>query len=287
MDEKITIKVEEKVSKEDMNYLQKSFRAYNKKYVNTDVKSLKVFALDENNNVIGGVNGILVWGWLNIDKHWVDKRYRGKGLGKKLLFKIQNEALKKYITKASLQTIVKDTVPFYKKLGYEIDGILEDRPHGNNCYFLKNEFIKKRPIIKSSKFHISTNKEKEDVYYKILYKKIEKDYEECLGDIPFKLVKVFARKDNKIIGGLSGYIGWNWFYISILWVDESYRKMGLGKKILKEAEKEALDFGVDKAFLGTTEFQAKDFYQNNGYEIFCTRNNLPPGYKNFSMKKYL
>lgn len=96
-------------------------------------------------------------------------------------------------------------------------------------------------------------------------------------------------RDNhhQIIGGLTGYIGWDWLYVSILWVNENYRGHKLGNRLLQKTEREALDFGVTKAFLGTTEFQAREFYEKNGYEIFSVQEDLPPGYKNFEMKKYL
>ena len=41
-----------------------------------------------------------------------------------------------------------------------------------------------------------------------------------------------------IIGGLLGGTYWGWMYVDILWVKEEYRKMGIGSKLLAEAERE-------------------------------------------------
>ncbi len=40
----------------------------------------------------------------------------------------------------------------------------------------------------------------------------------------FNRVAVFVRNDNdEILGGVSGYLNWNWLQISLLWVEESLR----------------------------------------------------------------
>jgi len=61
-----------------------------------------------------------------------------------------------------------------------------------------------------------------------------------------KLLAIFIKDtDNKIIGGLFGETYWGWFYIDRFWINEKYRRQGLGSKILKSAEEEALRGGVN------------------------------------------
>lgn len=103
-----------------------------------------------------------------------------------------------------------------------------------------------------------------------------------------KLLAVFIKDtDNKIIGGLLGETYWGWFYIDRFWINEKYRRQGLGSKILKSAEEEALIRGCKYSHLDTHDFQTVDFYKKNGYEIVSELKDLPKGHSKFLMKKCL
>lgn len=64
-------------------------------------------------------------------------------------------------------------------------------------------------------------------------------------------------------------------YVDLLWIDERYRKKGLGTKLLTEVETKAKEKGCHLIHLDTFDFQAKDFYLKNGYEIFGTIEDCP------------
>lgn len=63
---------------------------------------------------------------------------------------------------------------------------------------------------------------------------------------------------------------WNVAYIDTLLVDEKYRDKGLGSKILAEVEKTAIEKGCYLIHLGIFDFQTKEFYEKQGYELFGT-----------------
>ena len=103
-----------------------------------------------------------------------------------------------------------------------------------------------------------------------------------------KILNVIIKdNNNNILGGLLGGTYWGWLYIDRLWIDEKYRKNGLGTKILEIAEKEAKKRGCKFAHLDTHDFQAVDFYIKKGYEIISRLNDLPKGYNKYLMKKIL
>lgn len=122
---------------------------------------------------------------------------------------------------------------------------------------------------------------------------VEKIVEYNLSKIPLKQEtpflwtnRVVEDEDGEIIAGiLSKMYCWNCLYIDVLWVKEEYRKEGLGTKILKEIEKTAKDKGCYLVHLDTFDFQAKDFYIKQGYEIFGTLDDCPQGHKRYYMKK--
>ena len=53
------------------------------------------------------------------------------------------------------------------------------------------------------------------------------------GHTPIHIVEYDA--NGNVIGGILGGTYWGWLYIDILWVDENYRRKGIGASLLQEA----------------------------------------------------
>ncbi len=52
----------------------------------------------------------------------------------------------------------------------------------------------------------------------------------------FQNCHVILKQDETIIGGAIGHIAYDWYFLDDLWVEESYRKQGLGTKLIKKIE---------------------------------------------------
>ena len=76
-------------------------------------------------------------------------------------------------------------------------------------------------------------------------------------------------------------------FISVLFVEEQYRGKGLGTLLLQHAEQKAKAMGIRIIHLDTFDFQAKDFYVRQGYEIFGVLDDCPKGHKRYYLKKNL
>ena len=99
-------------------------------------------------------------------------------------------------------------------------------------------------------------------------------------------VAVFARiDDDDFIGAISGEVFWGWLYIDLLWVHEDWRKQGVGSELMRHIEERGDDFDVIGYHLGTTSFQALDFYRKCGYEVWGQLENFPPGFRSYSLYK--
>jgi GNAT superfamily N-acetyltransferase len=108
------------------------------------------------------------------------------------------------------------------------------------------------------------------------------------GEGNFQQLAIFLRDAGAhLAGGLIGSTYWQWLYIDILWIDETWRGQGYGHALLEAAEQEAVRRGCKYAFLDTFSFQAPEFYQQRGYVIFGELPNFPPGYSRFFLKKEL
>ncbi|MEM8982178.1 MAG: GNAT family N-acetyltransferase [Pseudomonadota bacterium] len=101
-------------------------------------------------------------------------------------------------------------------------------------------------------------------------------------------VGVFVRDDaGRIRGGATGQIAWDWLHVELLWVDDGLRNDGIGSRLLAQIERMALSRGVYRFRLSTASFQAREFYQKQGYEVFAILEDSPPGHTDYSMKKII
>ncbi|MGD9094018.1 MAG: GNAT family N-acetyltransferase [Anaerolineales bacterium] len=108
------------------------------------------------------------------------------------------------------------------------------------------------------------------------------------GDNKFqRLCFVLKGPDQEIVGGVLGETYWEWFYLDLLWVKDELRGRGYGHRLLTIAENEARQRGAKNAYLDTFSFQAPDFYQQHGYQVFGELPDFPPGYHRYFMKKQL
>lgn len=80
---------------------------------------------------------------------------------------------------------------------------------------------------------------------------------------------------------------WNIMYIDVLYVDDIHRGKGYGKLLLDKAESNAKHSGGYMAHLDTFDWQAKDFYEHCGYQVFGVLENCPRGHTRYFMKKDL
>lgn len=70
---------------------------------------------------------------------------------------------------------------------------------------------------------------------------------------------------------------WNGMEIQTLWVEESIRKLGWGRKLMLAAEAEALKRGCTLAYTNTFTWQAPQFYEKLGYTLYGKLENFPAG----------
>lgn len=144
-------------------------------------------------------------------------------------------------------------------------------------------------------YKIIVEQEKNDQFFEFMQKKI-REYNDLSS--PFhraarkpgaiQTVNIIIESSTKEwVGGLTAEIYWNWLEIKYFWLHEDHRKKGMGTRLLKEAEKHALSQGCQKAFLTTYEFQARTFYERNGYEVAGRLEDYPPGSTFYWMTKTL
>jgi len=88
-------------------------------------------AYEDNEFFVGGLTADVLWDWIYIDKLWVDKNYRGRGIGKKLMDKAEEYVISQSMTGLWLWTQSWQAPKFYEQLGYKEFTRFSDFPKGH------------------------------------------------------------------------------------------------------------------------------------------------------------
>lgn len=106
---------------------------------------------------------------------------------------------------------------------------------------------------------------------------------DCINE-PLELTLI---EEGKIIGGLLARSIWGTLQIQFLAIDERYQHQGLGKKLMLEAERIAVKRKCRYIAVDTFSFQAPEFYQSLGYQIFAKEEDFPQGFSRYYLRKTL
>ena len=100
-----------------------------------------------------------------------------------------------------------------------------------------------------------------------------------------QLAVVARRGGDEIVGGLLAHTNWNWLFIAQLWVTDAARGQGIGARLLRAAESEAVRRGCRHAHVDTFSFQARPFYERQGYSVFGELADYPLGHTRYFLQK--
>jgi GNAT superfamily N-acetyltransferase len=136
-----TITFTDKPTAEDVGVLSQGLHRFGEAiFGSTWARSIAFYLRDAEGRIVGGVYGNYgSYNWLYVDTLWVSDEVRGRGYGAQLLTAIENEAVKHNCTNIYLDTFSFQAPKFYKKLGYEVFGKLDDFPEGHSRIFLRKK----------------------------------------------------------------------------------------------------------------------------------------------------
>jgi GNAT superfamily N-acetyltransferase len=89
------------------------------------------------------------------------------------------------------------------------------------------------------------------------------------------------------VGGIWGKTAYNWCFVELFVVPEQFRGQDIGSKVLAKAEEIARERGCIGLWLDTYWFQARPFYEKQGYEVFGSLPDYPRGGPRYFLKKSL
>jgi GNAT superfamily N-acetyltransferase len=100
-------------------------------------RSLEVYALDGQEQLVGGFVGSTWARWLHVDLLWIADSERGAGLGRQLLARAEALArAERDCAHARVESWSFQAPGFYLKQGYRQVGVIEDYPPGEREHIL-------------------------------------------------------------------------------------------------------------------------------------------------------
>jgi ribosomal protein S18 acetylase RimI-like enzyme len=99
--------------------------------------TLGIFLRHDNGDIVAEVYGWL-WGvCLELDYLWVHKDLRGQGIGRRLVHTLEQEVSARGCRQITLDTYSFQAPEFYRKLGYEVFGIIDGYPDSYQKLYLR------------------------------------------------------------------------------------------------------------------------------------------------------
>lgn len=131
------------VTKEEYERIYADFRKIEIEYGVSEENSRRLnVVVEEGGEVVGFASGLVNRKWFNLTDLWVDERYRGQGLGAKVLVELEEDARKQGVEHIyTWTTAYNSNEVFYQKQGYRQVLVFEDFfgvPNGHHVCLRKD-----------------------------------------------------------------------------------------------------------------------------------------------------
>jgi len=122
--------ITDSINPADQEELLKGLREYNLRFLDpAQFGGLGVYSRDNAGVMRGGLIAEHKGNWLCIKYLWVSETSRGSGLGSELMQEAENQAREYDCSHVLVDTFSFQALPFYQKLGYQLQMSLPDFPH--------------------------------------------------------------------------------------------------------------------------------------------------------------
>lgn len=138
---KYKISYEENPKNEDIDILENGITAFDKKMQRySEIKSFAFLMRNEEQKVIAGCYGEIMYGHLFIAHLWVAEYLRGQGYGSALIQAAEKLANDKRCHFMAVNTMDWQALDFYKKLGFYVEFERHGFDKNSIFYYLRKDF---------------------------------------------------------------------------------------------------------------------------------------------------
>ncbi len=245
---------------------------------NKDHESYNIYVVD-NEQLVAAATISYNWDWVSIGRlfylntiglkhilHAIIDRYKNKAVGIKLFTNDKNRLVD------------------FISIGFEASGMYKEKPTQITWYYAN---FYRFNIKVNVTFNIITSKDFIDKYDTILKQHVTRYNDQHNIKDKHSSFNIVAMDNDTCIGGVTCDVYDKTVYIPYLAVNKTYRARGIGTNLMKRVEEEAKRRNLKMIDLGTSDFQARGFYENLGYEVVYTQENQPRGYNTYTMIKII
>jgi GNAT superfamily N-acetyltransferase len=248
-------------------------------------------ALNGEGRIAGGcILNIHGWGRAVLACLWVDEPCRGQGLGSVLIRQAQHAVKEKGCYYLCLGTMDFQARPLYEKHGFKVFTVNKNVPRGHDSWSLCKrldagtpDYVPENNAAEALYTIVPGNKEDADVICDGLNRYCNSILPDEHEDI--ELSRKLVLPDGSMAAGISAFVdGYDVGYIESVWVEEPYRRQGLGSRLLKETERTAKENGAYLLQTYACDWNA-DFFMKNGYAVRGTLEDYPKGHRSYELEK--
>ena len=244
----------------------------------TEEEQLVFKVEDEDKNVIGGcVVNIHEMGRAVLAQLWVDERYRHHGLGSMLIRATEDAAREKGCYYLCLGTMDFQAKPFYEKHGFRVFTVNKDIPMGHKSWSLCKRLDKDVPDYTpgnntaAERYRVEPGS-REDA--EVIDRGLDAFCVEVVPDKHEYITlsrKLVDAQGSMIAAVIAGVDEDDVAEIDGIWVEELYRRQGIGSRLFGEVEREAKENGAYVILSYCCDWVSDFFFQNG----FTPRGELP------------
>ncbi len=285
-------------SEDEIKIVKQAFQEHNKAHphgkLDIPIPDISLVIKDESGKIVGGVITSMLAGVMHLEVLWVDEKYRRRGLGKALVLEAERLGKEKGYTSAQTWTFSFQAPEFYQSIGYKVLGIFDGYPEGITEYVLTKRLDTKHLqnlvdfLQDNVGFTISEDSSEESM--KILHKGLYEYVNQHIGKLQkenpeIQINLVLKNEKDQIIGGIITSTILKVLYILQLWIQQSYRRQGLGKKLIHKAEQIAKENSCISGLAMVYSFQTPEFFEKVGYQVFGMSDGYPHPTREYYFKK--
>ncbi|MFN8672739.1 MAG: GNAT family N-acetyltransferase [Candidatus Sericytochromatia bacterium] len=137
------LEIIEEHTDEDCQELSKKIVSFNERNIpNLNFQRICLLIKNAEGEIKAGLIAVAYWDCVFLDILWVSDELRHLGYGSKLMKRFEEIVKNHNFNLIHLDTFDFQAQKFYKKLGYQVFGVLEDCPKGHKRYYMKKTIYK-------------------------------------------------------------------------------------------------------------------------------------------------
>ena len=248
-------------------------------------------AENQEGNIVGGCIVVIhAWGRAVLGTLWVDEGCRHHGLGSMLIHAAENAAREKGCYYLCLGTVDYMARPLYEKHGFRVFTVNKDIPRGHVGWSLSKRLDKPVPdYIPSDNTAagrytiVPGSKEDAEIISDGLSRYCEQFVQDKHDYITLSK-KLVDTDGNMIAAVISGVDGDDTANIDGIWVEEKYRRQGLGSYLFHEVQREAKENGAYVILSYCCDW-VSGFFSRNGFTARGVLEDYPRGHTAYELEK--